>query len=96
MTDGQKQKQMSEYVEKTCNAFLTAWKDIVKVECRHDSNNGYIKVTTAFGFALYFDVTGMTRGGVCIMLCNVMSNKPSQRQLKDIEAIREVEKLFSK
>lgn len=95
MTDGQKQKLINKYVEETCNAFLTAWKDIVKVEYRHDrASNGYIKVTTAFGFAIYFDVTGIDCGDICVMLCNYMSNKPSKRLLQDREAIREAEELF--
>ena len=96
MTDGQKQKMISEYVEGVCNDFLIAWKDVVKVECKHDGTSSYIKVTTAFGFANYFDVTGMECDGICAMLCNYMSNKPSRLMLRDREAIREAEALFSK
>lgn len=96
MTDGQRIKMISEYVEGTCNAFLTAWKDITKVEYRHDGINGYVKVTTAFGFSNYFDVTELDCGDICLMLCNLMSNVKRREWLQDIEAIREAEALFSK
>lgn len=95
MTDGQKQKIISKYVEETCNDFLTTWKDIVKVEYRSDSkNNGYIRIITALGFNIYFDVTGLDCGSICVMLCNRMSNITPKKQLRDREAIREVEQLF--
>lgn len=97
MTNGQKAKQIKQFVEGACNAFLTAYKDVVRVEYRHDeTNNAFVKVTTAFGFANYFDVTDLDEGSICLMLSAMMCNGRPKRQLKDKELIRAVEKLFSK
>lgn len=95
MTNGQKQKMINQYVEETCNAFLTAYKDITKVEYRcDDTQNSFIKVTTAFGFSNYYDVTDLDCGDICRMLCSVVCSGKPTNQLKDLELIRLVEKLF--
>ena len=97
MTDGQKKTMISKYVEETCNAFLVAHKDVVKVEYRtDDTKNAFIKVTTAFGFANYFDVTDLDCGNICLMLCAMMCNGRPKRLLKGKELIRKVEELFAK
>ena len=95
MTNGQKAEQIKEYVEGACNDFLTAYKDIEKVEYRHGTEeNGYVKVTTAFGFSNYFDVTGLECGQICQLLSSMMCNGRPKRLIKDLEAKREIEKLF--
>lgn len=97
MTEGQKKTIIGKYVEETCNAYLTAYKDVVKVEYRTDNaKNAYVKVTTAFGFANYYDVTDLDCGSICLMLCAMMVNGRPKRLLKDRELIRLVEELFSK
>ena len=97
MTVGQKKTIISKYVEEVCNAFLTAYKDVVRVEYRtDDTNNAFIKVTTAFGFANYYDVTGLERGDICLMLCSVMCNGKPKNLLKEKELVRLVEELFAK
>lgn len=97
MTNGQKRTIISKYVEEVCDPFLTAYKDIVKVEYRvDDTNNAFIKVTTAFGFSNYYDVTDLDCGSICLMLCAVMCNGKPKRILKDRELVRLVEELFSK
>lgn len=94
MTNGQKAEMIGRYVDEACQPFLTAHKDVEKVEYRHDANNGYIKVTTAFGFSNYYDVTDLDCGSICLMLSAVMCNVAPKRLLQDREAIREVERLF--
>lgn len=97
MTNGQKTKLISKYVEEICNAFLTAYKDVVKVEYRtDDTNNAFVKVTTAFGFSNYYDVTDLDCGSICLMLCAMMCNGKPKRMLQGRELIRSVEELFSK
>lgn len=97
MTNGQKAEIINKYVEGACNAFLTAYKDVVKVEYKNDStNNGFVKVTTAFGFSHYYDVTGLDCGNICLMLCAMMCNGRPKRLIKDREKIRKVEELFVK
>lgn len=97
MTNGQKAELIGRYVDETCNAFLTAYKDVVKVEYRmDDTKNAFIKVTTAFGFSNYYDVTDLDCGQICLMLCTMMCNGKPKRQIKDRELIRLVEELFVK
>lgn len=96
MTNGQKAEIISKYVNEAVQPFLTAHKDIVRVEFRNDSNNGYIKLTTAFGRSNYYDVTNLNCGQICIMLCVVITGASVKTQIRDIEAIREVERLFAK
>ena len=94
MTNGQKQTIISNYVDEVCQPFLTAHRDIEKVECRNNGNNSYIKLTTAFGRSNYYDVTNLDCGQICIMLCVVITGASVKTQIRDIESIREVEKLF--
>ena len=96
MTNGQRAEITRKYVEGACNAFLTAHKDVVKAEYRNDNaNSGYVKVTTAFGFSNYYDVTDLDCGSICLMLSAMMVNGRPKRMLTDKEAIREVERLFA-
>ena len=96
MTNGQKAEQTRAYVEGACNAFLTAYKDVVRVEYRtDDTKNAFLKVTTAFGFSNYFDITDLECGDICLMLCSMMCNGRPKRLIKDRELIRAVEKLFA-
>lgn len=95
MTDGQKAKQTKAYVEGACNAFLTAYKDVTKVEYRNDGRNSFIKVTTAFGFSNYFNATNLECGDICLMLSSMMCNGRPKRLIKDKEVIRKVEELFT-
>lgn len=94
MTNGQKQTIISNYVEEVCQPFLTAHRDIEKVEYKSYDNNSYIKLTTAFGRSNYYDVTNLDCGQICIMLCVVITGASVKTQIRDIESIREVEKLF--
>lgn len=97
MTNGQKQQIIKEYVEGACNDFLTGHKDVLKVEYRKDdTNNAFLKVTTAFGFANYYDITDLDCGSICLMLSAMMCNGRPKRLLKGKELIRTVEELFRK
>lgn len=97
MTNGQKAEIISKYVDEAVQPFLTAHRDVVKVEYRYDgAKSGYVKVTTAFGFSNYYDVTDLDCGQICLMLCAMMVNGKPKRLIKDREIKREVEKLFSK
>lgn len=96
MTNGQKAEQIKMWIDEAVQPFLTAHKDVIRVEYRSDGNNGYVKVTTAFGFANYYDVTDLDCGSICLMLCAMMVNGKPKRLIKDREIKREVEKLFSK
>ena len=94
MTAGQKAEQIKMWIDEAVQPFLTAHKDVIRVEYRSDGNNGYVKVTTAFGFANYYDVTDLDCGQICLMLCTMMCNGKPKRQIKDRELIRAVEELF--
>lgn len=97
MTAGQKKTLIGKYVEEICNSFLTAYKDVVRVEYRmDDTNNAFIKLTTAFGFANYYDVTDLECGDICLMLCSVMCNNKPKNLLREKELVRLVEELFAK
>lgn len=95
MTNGQKAEMIKQWVDEAVQPFLTAHKDVVKVEYRSDGNNGYVKVTTAFGFANYYDVTDLDCGSICLMLSAMMVNGRPKRLIEDREAKREVERLFA-
>ena len=94
MTNGQKAELIGRYVDEACQPFLVTHKDIEKVEYRNDSKNGYIKLTTAFGCANYYDVTDLDCGQICVMLCVAISGASVKTRIKELETIRLVEKLF--
>lgn len=84
------------YVEGTCAEFIKANRDFRNVEYRYGgyTENSYLKMTTAFGYAKYFDVTGLDAEGICKLICVVASGVSVRLELKDLEIIREVERLF--
>ena len=54
------------------------------IEYRYDgAKSGYVKVTTAFGFANYYDVNDLDCGRICMMLCAMMVNGRPKRLLTD-------------
>ena len=92
-------KRLSEtkkYVDEVCNAFLTAHRDIEKVEYRYqaNTNKSYLKITYVYGFANYYDVTNLTCGNLCAMLCVIIAGAEVNTTIKDLDEVREVEKLF--
>lgn len=86
------------YVEEDVKAFLTAHKDIKDVQYRHRGSTGdsFLKITTAFGMAKYFDVTRLDEDDICKLICVVIVGGSPKLAINDLEAIREVEELFSK
>ncbi len=84
------------YVENECKSFLTVHKDITNVQFRHRGSTGdsFLKISTAFGIAKYFDVTGLDEHSICVLICVIMAGGTPKLTIRDIEAIREVEKLF--
>ena len=97
MTNGQKAEAISKFIDEAAQPFLTAHRDVVRVEYRYDgANHGYVKVTTAFGFSNYDDVTDLDCGSICLMLCAMMVNGRPKRLIEDREIKRTVEELFAK
>ncbi len=96
MANGKRLGEVKKYVDTVCNAFLTEHRDIEKVEYRYQANNNkaYLKLTYVYGFAKYFDVTDLTCGNICAMLCVIIAGAEVNTNIKDMDAIREIEKLF--
>ena len=103
MTNGKETEAIRRYVEQTCQAFVSAHKSFRKIEFRHSESlkGDFIKVTTVYGFAKYYDVTGFDAETICRLICIVIAEgasrvKVTARELTDDEIIREVEELFYK
>ena len=103
MTNGKELEAIRRYVEETCQAFVSAHKSFRRIEFRHSEamKGDFIKVTTVYGFAKYYDVTRFDLEMICRLICIVIAEGASRekitaRELTDAEAIREVEELFYK
>ena len=103
MATGKETEAIKRYVEQTCQAFVSAHKSFRKIEFRHSESlkGDFIKVTTVYGFAKYYDVTNFDAETICRLICIVIAEgaskeKVTARELTDAEAIREVEALFYK
>lgn len=101
MANGKELEAIRRYVEGTCQAFISAHDSFRRIEYRHSEslNGDFIKVTTVYGFAKYYNVTKFTPEMICRLICIVVAEgaskkKITNRELMDMEAIREVEKLF--
>lgn len=101
MAKGKELEAIRRYVEQTCQAFVSAHKSFRKIEFRHSESlkGDFIKVTTVYGFAKYYDVTGFDAELICRLICIVIAEGASRekitaRELTDAEIIREVEELF--
>lgn len=101
MANGKELEAIRRYVEGTCQAFISAHESFRKIEFRHSESikGDFIKVTTVYGFAKYYDVTKFTLEMICRLVCIVIAEgasktKITNRELTDLEAIREVEEFF--
>lgn len=103
MANGKETEAIKRYVEQTCQQFVSAHKSFRKIEFRHSESlkGDFIKVTTVYGFAKYYDVTNFDAETICRLICIVVAEGASRekitaRELTDAETIREVEELFYK
>lgn len=96
MANGKRMDGIAKYVEGACQHFLSAHRDIEKVEYRFQASThrSYLKMTYAYGFANYYDVTDLTEGNLCAMLCVIVAGAEVNTTIKDLDIVREVEKLF--
>lgn len=96
MATGKRTSDIKKYVEQICNAFLTAHRDIEKVEYRYQASThkAYLKMTYAYGFANYYDVTDLDCGNLCAMLSVIVVGAEPNNTIKDLDAVMEIEKLF--
>lgn len=96
MANGKRVNSIKEYVEGACNAFLSVHRDIEKVEYRYQGSTrkAYLKLTFEYGFSNYYDVTDLTEDNICAMLCVVVVGAEPNTAIKDLDDVREVEKLF--
>lgn len=86
------------YVEEDVKSFLTAHRDVTDIQFRHRGSTGdsFIKMSTAFGMAKYYDVTGLDTHNICVLVCVIVAGGVPKLTLNDLETIREVEELFAK
>ncbi len=103
MATGKELEAIRRYVEQTCQAFVSAHKSFRRIEFRHSEamKGDFIKVTTVYGFAKYYDVTNFDMELICRLICIVIAEGASRekitaRELTDAEIIKEVEELFYK
>lgn len=96
MANGKRMDGISKYVDGVCNAFLTAHRDIEKVEFRYQASThkAYLKLTFEYGFSNYYDVTDLTEGNICAMLCVIVAGAEVNTTIKDLDMVRDIEKLF--
>lgn len=84
------------YVEQNCKAFLLGHSDVEDIEYRHrNSGDAFIKISTAFGTANFYDVTDMQCEDICILISTIMTGTETNRIIRDREALREVAALFN-
>lgn len=86
------------YVEREVKGYLSAHKDIEDVQYRYrgSTRDSFLKLTTAFGMARYFDVTGLDEHSICVLIAVILAGGTPKLTVRDFEAIREIEKLFTK
>lgn len=96
MANGKRLSEIKKYVEEVCNAFITTHRDIEKVEYRYQANTdkSYLKLTYAYGFSNYYDVSDMDCGNICTLLSVVIVGAEPNIVIKDLDAVMEIEKLF--
>ena len=86
------------YVEKEVKGYLSAHRDITNVQFRHRGSTGdsFLKISTAFGMAKYFDVTGLDEHNICVLIAVILAGGTPKLTVRDLESIREIEELFTK
>lgn len=96
MANGKRVSSIKDYVEGACQTFLSAHRDIEKVEYRYQASTrkAYLKLTYEYGFSNYYDVTDLTCGNICPMLCMVVLGVEPNTVIKDLDDVRDIEKLF--
>ena len=82
------------YVNEIASAFVNPINNIESLRCVRRADRMYMELVHEDSCIRYFDISGMDMSGVGILICNIVSNKPTKREIQDRLVKKEVRKLF--
>lgn len=86
-------KDVEKYLDSVAE-FAEPIDNIESIRCARRADRLYIELVHEDSCVRYFDISGMDVSSVGILLCNIISNKPSDREIQDRLMKKEIRKLF--
>ncbi len=87
-------KQIEYYVNEIASAFVNPINNIESLKFVRRADRMYIELVHEDSCVRYFDISGMDMSSVGILICNIISNKPTKREIQDRLMKKEIRKLF--
>lgn len=93
---GQQYKEIEQYVNNACAAFIEPHGELVSISCRHTGSEGegYIKVVDASDTANYYSVTDLTAEEICKLVATLVNGDYTRRKIEDYEQRKTIAQLF--
>ena len=87
-------RDTEKYINGIAAEFAEPINNIESIRCARRADKFYIELVHEDSCVRYFDVSGMNVSSIGILLCNIISNKPSDREIRDRLMKKEIRKLF--
>lgn len=82
------------YINEIASAFVNPINNIESLRCVRRADRIYMELVHEDSYVRYFDISGMDMSEVGILICNIVSNKPTKREIQDRVVKKEVRRLF--
>lgn len=87
-------KNIEFYINEIASAFVNPINNIESLRCTRRADRMYLELVHEDSCVRYFDISGMDMSEVGILVCNIVSNKPTKREIQDRLMKKEIRKLF--
>lgn len=87
-------KNIEFYINEVASAFVNPINNIESLKFVRRADKMYIELVHEDSCVRYFDISGMDMSDIGILICNIVSNKPTKREIQDRLVKKEIRKLF--
>lgn len=94
--EGKFYEETERYVNEDISKYVEPIGNIESIACKHTGSVGsaYIELIYEDGYARYFDITGLSKSNIGIMVGHIIANKPIRNEIRDRKKVKEARKLF--
>ena len=87
-------KNIEFYVNEIASTFVNPISNIESLRFTRRADRMYIELVHEDSCVRYFDVSGMEMSEIGILICNIVANKSTKREIQDRLMKKEIRKLF--
>lgn len=87
-------REIEKYINETVAAYMTSIDNIESVQCVRRADKVYMELVHEDSCVRYFDISGMDKSKVGIMIGKIVANTQIDREIRDRLVKKEIRKLF--